>query len=72
MVPLISQKRQLPLGGRGVLLGIFGGVCHPVLQILIRFQTKKCNFPYPFSGQTSKIHTRFNTWPLGRDYVIIT
>ena len=22
--------------------------------------------------QTSKIHTRFQTWPLGRNYVIIT
>ena len=33
----------------GVLLGIFGGVCRPVLQILTRFQTKKCNFPHPFS-----------------------
>ena len=48
------------------------GVCRPVLQILTRFQTKKCNFPHPFSDQTSKIHTRFQTWPLGRNYVIIT
>ena len=49
-------------------------VCHPVPQILIRFQTKKkkCNFPHPFSDWTSKIHTRFQTWPLGRNYVIIT
>ena len=23
-------------------------------------------------GQTSKIHTRFQTWPLGGNYVIIT
>ena len=23
------------------------------------FQTKKFNFPHPFSDQTSKIHTRF-------------
>ena len=36
------------------------------------FQTKKCNFPHPFSDQTSKIHTRFQTWPLSRNYVIIT
>ena len=44
----------------------------PVLQILTRFQTKKCNFPYPFSDQSSKLHTRFHTWPLGGNYVIIT
>ena len=25
------------------------GVCRPVLQILTRFQTKKLNFPHPFS-----------------------
>ena len=48
------------------------GVCRPVLQILTLFQTKKCNFPHPFSDQTSKIHTRFQTCPLGRNYVIIT
>ena len=34
-------------------------VCCLVLQILTRFQTKKCNCPLPFSDQTSKIHTRF-------------
>ena len=27
----------------------FVGVCRPVPQILTRFQTKKCNFPHPFS-----------------------
>ena len=27
------------------------GVCYPVLQILTLFQTKKCNFPHPFSDQ---------------------
>ena len=32
----------------------------------------KNNFPHPFSGQTSKIHTCFQTWPLGRNYVIVT
>ena len=35
-----------------------------------RFQTKKCNSPHPFADQTSEIHTRFQTWPLGRNYVI--
>ena len=60
-------------GGRGVYSWEFlVGVCRPVLQILTLFQTKKCHFPHPFSDQTSKIHTRFQTWPLGRNYVIIT
>ena len=48
------------------------GVCRPVLQIMTLFQTKNCHFPHPFSDQASKIHTRFQTWPLGRNYVIIT
>ena len=47
-------------------------VCRPVLQILTIFQTKKCNFPHLFSDQTSNVHTRFQTWPSGRNYVIIT
>ena len=37
-------------------------VCRPVLQTLTLFQTKKCNFPHPFSDKTSKIHTHFQTW----------
>ena len=48
------------------------GLCHPVVQILTLFQTKNCNFPHLFSDQSSKIHTHFQTWPLGRNYVIIT
>ena len=48
------------------------GVCRPLLQIVTLFQTKKFNFSDPFSDQTSKIHTRFQTWPLDKDYVIIT
>ena len=48
------------------------GVCCPVLQILTLYQTKICHFLHPFSGQTSKIHARFQTWSLGRNYVIIT
>ena len=39
------------------------GVCRPVHKIQTIFQTKKCNFPHPFSDQTSKIHSRFQTWP---------
>ena len=37
------------------LLGVF----RPVLQILTLFQTKKCNFPHPFSDKTSEIHACF-------------
>ena len=60
-------------GGReGASWEFLVGVCHPVLQIQTLFQTKKYNFPHPFSDQTSKIHTRFQTWPLGRNYVLIT
>ena len=47
------------------------GVCRPVLQILALFQTLKCYFPHPFSDQASKIHTRFQTWPLGRNYYLV-
>ena len=39
-------------------------VCRPVLQILTRFQTKKCHFPHPFSDQISKIHTNYQTWSI--------
>ena len=53
-------------GGGGYSWEFLAGVC------LTLFQTKKCHFPYLFSDQTSKIHTRFQTLPLGRNYVIIT
>ena len=59
-------------GGGGYSWEYLVRVCRPVLQILTRFQTIKCYFPHPFSDQTSRIHTRFQTWPLGRNYVIIT
>ena len=39
-------------------------VCRPVLQILTRFQTKKCHFPHPFSDQISRIQTNFQTWSI--------
>ena len=59
-------------GGVGYAWEFLVGVCHPVLHILTLFQTKKCHFPRPFSDQTSQIHTRFQTWPLAGNYVIIT
>ena len=45
------QIRLLPpRGGGGAYSWEFlVRVCRPVLQILTLFQTKKCNFPYPFS-----------------------
>ena len=51
-----------PGGGGGVLLGICGGgVPHGSPN------------PDPISDQKeSFFHTRFQTWPLGRNYVIIT
>ena len=48
------------------------GACRLFPQIPTLLQTKKCNFPHPFSDQTSKTHTRFQTWAVGRNYVIIT
>ena len=62
-------------GGGAAYSGEFlAGVCRPARfsKSWPLFQTKKCNFPQPFSDQTSKIHTRFQTWPLRRNYVIIT
>ena len=39
------------------------GVCRPILQILTLIQTKKGNFPHPFSDLISKIHTpHFTRW----------
>ena len=67
---ILNKKSVFP---GGVLLEILGGggACR-FSKGLTRFQTKKCTFPHPFSDQTSKIHTLFQTWPLGRNFVIIT
>ena len=46
------------------------GVCRPVPLILTLLRTKKCHFHIRFQTKTSKIHTRFQTNPLGRKYVI--
>ena len=50
-----------PRGTGGVLLGILVGGVLPGSPNPDPTQTEKCNF-----------HTRFQTWPLGRNYVIIT
>ena len=57
---------------RGYSWELLVGVCRAVPQMLTLFQTKNCHFSHPFSDQTSKIQTRFQIWPLGRNYVIIT
>ena len=44
--------------GGGALLGILGGVCRPVLQILTLLQTKKCHFPHPVSDM--EVLTKLN------------
>ena len=54
-------------GGGGVLLGIFGGRVPSGSSNPDPISDQKCHFPDPFSDQTS-----FQTWPLGRNYVIIT
>ena len=57
----ISLTHYLSPGGGGYSWEFLVWVCHPVLQILTLFQTKKCYFSHPFTDQTSKIHTRFQT-----------
>ena len=52
-------------GGGGYSWEFLVGVGHAVSQILTLF-------PHLFSDQISKIHPCFHTWPLGRNYVIIT
>ena len=69
---VLNRVHNLRPGGGGYSSEFLVGVCHLVLQTLTRFQTKKCNFPHLFSDKTSKIHIRFQTWPLGTNYVIIT
>ena len=51
--------------GGGVLLGILGGGVPPGSQ-------NPDLISHPFSDQISKIYTHFETWVLGRNYVIIT
>ena len=54
-----------------VHLGILGGGVLPGSPNPDPISDQKCHFPHPFSDLTSKIHTCFQTWPLGRNYVII-
>ena len=61
-----------PGGGGGVLLEILGGSVPPGYPNPDPILEQKCHFPHLFSDQTSKMHTRFQTWPEGKNYVIIT
>ena len=47
--PFSGGGHYLPGGGGGVPWEFLVGGGHPVSQILILFQTKKCHFPHPFS-----------------------
>ena len=49
--------------GGGVLLGILGWVVPPNSPNPDPISDKKMSFTHSFSDQTSKIHTRFHTWP---------
>ena len=64
---------SIPWGG-GYSWGILGGGLapgspnpNPILDQKMSFSTWR-----PFSDHTFKIHTRFQTWPLRRNYVINT
>ena len=68
----VSSKVSLSPGGGGLLPGILGGSVPPGSPNPDPISDWKMSLPHPFSDQTSKIHTRFQTCPLGRNYVIIT
>ena len=61
-----------PQWGRGgVLRGILGGGVVRVSWLgLVGFRPKNVIFPHSFSDLVSKIHTRFQTWPLGTNVII--
>ena len=60
---------QSPGGGGGTPGNFWQGCARPLLQILTRFQTKKCNFPSPFLDQAPVVQTsdsaihRINHYP---------
>ena len=65
-----KRVRDTDPGGR-LLLGIFGGGVRPGSSNPDPISDQKSQFPHPFSDQTSKIHNRFQTWPLGRNYYLV-
>ena len=64
----VAGERKVNIPGGRVLLGIFGGGVLPGSPNPDPVSDQKSNFPHLFSNQNSKIHTRFQTWPLGRNY----
>ena len=70
---IIVSKDMVQIPGGRVLLGILGWRVPPSSPNPDPISDqKKCNLPHPVSDQTSKIHARFQTWPLSRNFVIIT
>ena len=70
-LPLLSSKN--PREGRnleGYSWEFMLGVCRLVFLNPDPISDQKVSFPHSFSDLTSKIHTRFQTWPLVRNYVI--
>ena len=68
---MLSISIDFPRGGGGVLLEILGGGVPLGSPNLDPVLDKKYYFPHLFSDLASKLHARFQTWPL-RNYVIIT
>ena len=74
--PLLFKITSLGANStRGVLLGILGGGLpsgSPNYDPFYFRPMSFCHFSHTSSDQTAKIHTRFQTWPLGRNYFVIT
>ena len=71
-IPCIITPEIIQRTTPGILLGILGRRVSPGSPNLDPYSDQKCHFPHPFSDQISKIYACFQTWPLGRNYVIIT
>ena len=65
IVKKATEKRRRDTDPWGVLLRIFGGGVPRGSSNPDPISDQRCHFPHPFSDQTSKIHTRIQTWPLG-------
>ena len=59
-------------GGGGTPGNSWWGCAALFSKSRLDFRVKSVIFARPFSDQTSKMHTRFQTWLLGGNYVIIT
>ena len=61
-----------PRRGGGVLLGILGGGVPPGSPNPDPISDQKMSFSTPVFRPELQIHTRSQTWPLGKNYVIVT